>query len=347
MIQTVVVGYGLAGRAFHCPLIRRQAELSLRGIVARDPGVRAEGMAAWGVRGYASLDEALEDDSVRLVVLATPHNTHAELAVRTLESGRDCVVDKVMALSGREADRMIAARDRSGRMLSVFQNRRWDWDFVTVRDLLARELIGRPLLVESSVCRHSAPRAWRGRMDEAGTILHDWGAHLVDHALQLGLGPCRRLVAWVLEGPWEGVDSGGHGRITMEFDRTIVQVETSRVCRIDRPRWWIVGTAGGFVKSGIDPQEDALRSGDIDRAEEPEGHQGILRVEGEDGAIVESRIPSIRAHWDSYYRNIAGHLLRDEPLAVTAEQAREVVRVLEAAVISSRDHAVIEGPWGT
>ena len=77
--------------------------------------------------------------------------------------------------------------------------------------------------------------------------MHDWGAHLVDHALQLDLGPCRRLTAWLLESPWEGVDSGGHGRITMEFDEVIFQVDTSRICRFDRPRWWIVGTEGGFL----------------------------------------------------------------------------------------------------
>lgn len=346
MIQTVVVGHGLAGRAFHCPLIRRQPDLNLHGIVARDPRVRAEAVNLWGARGYASLDEALDDPAVQLVVLATPHNTHAELAVQTLDAGRDCVVDKVMALSTDEADRMIAARDRSGRMLSVFHNRRWDWDFATVKSVLEQGLIGRPLLVESSVCRHSAPRGWRGHAAAAGTILHDWGAHLVDHALQLGLGPCRRLAAWVLEAPWEGVDSGGHGRIVMEFDHTLFQVETSRICRIDRPRWWIVGTGGGFVKSGIDPQEDALRSGDIDRAAEPESHQGILRAEGAGGEIVESRVPSVHAHWDSYYANIAAHLLHGEPLAVTAEQAREVVKVLEASVRSARDHRFVEGPWG-
>jgi predicted dehydrogenase len=347
MIQTVVVGHGLAGRAFHCPLIRRQPQLHLRGIVARDPKVRTEAVELWGVKGYANLDEALDDPAVQLVVLATPHSVHAAQTIRTLDAGKDCVVDKVMALSTDEATLMIDARDRSGRMLSVFHNRRWDWDFVTIKDILAQGWIGRPLLFESSVCRHSPPRSWRGRAAEAGTILHDWGAHLVDHALQFGLGPCHRLFAWVIEAPWEGVDSGGHGRIVMEFDHTIFQAETSRVCRIDRPRWWIVGTDGGFVKSGIDPQEDALRAGDIDRAREAESDQGILRTATPCGEVVESRIPSIHAHWDGYYGNIAAHLLQGEPLAVTAEQAREVVTVLEAAVRSSREHAVIEGPWGT
>jgi scyllo-inositol 2-dehydrogenase (NADP+) len=346
MIRTIVVGHGLAGRAFHCPLIRRQAGLTLHGIVARDPGVRAEAMALWseGVRGYAGLDEALADPAVQLVVIATPHDTHAELAIRALEAGRHCVVDKVMALTTAEAEAMIAARDRSGCLLSVFHNRRWDWDYATVREVLARGAIGRPLLFESAVCRFAAPRGWRGRAAAAGTILHDWGAHLVDQALQLGLGPCRRVAAWLSPGPWEGVDSGGHGRIVLEFDDVLFQVETSRVCRIDRPRWWIVGTAGGFVKYGVDPQEEALRAGNIDRASEPPEHEGILRTAGDAGEVVESRVATVRASWDDYYRNIAEHLAGRAPLAVTAEQARDVVAVLEAAARSAREHRLIESP---
>src|SRR4029077_6766365 len=115
---------------------------TLHGIVARDPQVRADAMALWGehVRGYAGLDEALADPAGALVEIATPHDTHAELAVRTLDAGRHCVVDKVMALTTAEADRMIAARDRSGCMLSVFHNRRWDWDYATVKAGLWRGL---------------------------------------------------------------------------------------------------------------------------------------------------------------------------------------------------------------
>ena len=232
--------------------------------LARDRRPRSEdpreATALWGqgVRGYAGLDEALADPAVELVVIATPHDSHADLAVRTLEASRHCVVDKVMALTTRDADRMIAARNRSGCMLSVFHNRRWDWDFATVKEVLDRGWIGRPLWFESAVCRSAAPRGWRGSAAAAGTILHDWGAHLVDQALQFGLGPCRRLAAWLSPSPWEGVDSGGHGRLILEFDDVLFQIETSRVCRIDRPRWWIVGSDGGFVKYGVDPQEEAF-----------------------------------------------------------------------------------------
>jgi scyllo-inositol 2-dehydrogenase (NADP+) len=348
MIPTVVVGHGLAGRAFHCPLIRRQPDLKLHGIVARDPQVRAEAVTQWGagVRGYADLDDALDDPEVQLVVIATPHDTHAELAVRTLGASKHCVVDKVMALSTAQADQMIAARDRCGRMLSVFHNRRWDWDFLTVKHILAARLIGEPLVIESSVCRHARPRGWRGRLDAAGSILHDWGAHLVDQALQLGLGPCRRLSAWLTKAPWDEVDTGGHGRIVLEFDGVLFQAETSRICRIDRPRWWIVGSEGGFVKYGVDPQEAALRAGDIDQASEPAHHDGVLRRTGADGEVIESRVAIVRGHWDTFYRNIADHLLNRAPLAVTAEQAREVVRLLEAAGVSARDHRAVEGTWG-
>ncbi len=346
MIHAVVVGYGLAGRIFHGPLIRRQTAIRLHGVVARDPKVRDEAVATYGdIQAYADIDEALADPSVDLMVIATPHDSHADLTVRVLRAGKHCVVDKVMALTTVEADRMIAARDASGRMLSVFHNRRWDWDFVTLQDVLATGQIGRPLLVESSVCRYAAPRTWRGRSAEAGTILHDWGAHLVDQALMLGFGPCRRLSAWLTPAPWPGVDSGGHGRIALEFDDVLFHVEVSRVCRLDRPRWWVVATEGGLVKYGVDPQETALREGNLDAASEPPENRGWLRTE-RDGNDVDSPLQILRSSWDAYYENIAAHLNGEAPLAVTAEDGREVVRVLEAAVRSDQQHQTIEGPWG-
>ena len=342
MIRAVVVGHGLAGRAFHCPLIRRQPDLYLHGIVARDADVRSQALALWGqdVRGFSELGAALADPDVDLIVIATPHDSHADLAVRALDAGKHCVVDKVMALTTADADRMIAARERSGRMLSVFHNRRWDWDFLTVKDVLEKGVIGRPILFESSVCRYAPPRGWRGRSDSAGTILHDWGAHLVDQALQLGLGPCRRVAAWLIPAPWNEVDTGGHGRMVLEFDDVLFQIESSRICRIDRPRWWIMGTLGGFVKYGIDPQEDALRAGDIDQAIESPSHQAKVRRVGNDGQAVETQFPTVRGHWDSYYRNIADYLQGLSPLAVTAEQGREVVRILEAAAESAASQAI-------
>ncbi|MHC5540626.1 Gfo/Idh/MocA family protein, partial [Singulisphaera rosea] len=197
------------------------------------------------------------------------------------------------------------------------------------------------------VCRFAPPRSWLGRAELAGTILHDWGAHLIDQALNLGLGPCRRVSAWILPAPWPGVDSGGHGRLVLEFDNTLFHVETSRVSVLERPRWWILGTEGGFTKYGVDPQEEALRAGDIDAAAEKHPHQGTLTRIDANGSRHETPVETTRGHWDSYYANIADHLNNGVPLAVTAEQARDVVRILEAATTSSTQGCAIEGPWGT
>jgi scyllo-inositol 2-dehydrogenase (NADP+) len=341
MIRTVIVGYGMAGKSFHAPLIRRQGRLEIRGFVARDPGRRAEAIEAWGGLGYSSLEEALGDPEIDLVVLATPHDLHAEQVVRTLGAGKHCVVDKVMALTVAEADAMIAARDRSGRMLSVFHNRRWDWDFSTLKGVLASGRLGRPFLVESSVCRYAPPRTWRGRAAEAGTILHDWGAHLVDQALHLGLGRFQRLRAYLTPAPWPGVDIGGHGRIILEGAETLVQLETSRICRLERPRWSVLGPDAGLVKYGLDPQEMALREGTLDAATEPAEHRARLHE-----ASGETSVESVRSSWDAYYANIAAHLIDGEPLAVTAEHGREVVRVLDAAVLSAAENRPVDGPWG-
>ena len=131
----------------------------------------------------------------------------------------------------------------------------------------------------------------------------------------------------------------------LEFDDVLFQIESSRICRIDRPRWWIVGTDGGFVKYGIDPQEEALRAGDIDRAVGTAEHHGRLAAAVR--TAESSRAASRPSEATGTATTETSPTIYDRaPLAVTAEQAREVVRVLEAAIQSAREHRVIEGPWG-
>ena len=307
--------------------------------------VRAEAVALWGesVRGYAELDEALADPDVELVVIATPHDSHAELAVRTLDAGKHCVVDKVMALTTADADRMIAARDRSGlhalglpqSALGLGLPHRQE----TARRGTDRQA-GRCLKARSAAMRRREAGAdvpqRPGRSCTTGARTWSTRPYSSDS------GPAARLTAWLTPAPWEGVDSGGHGRIMLEFDDVLFQVESSRICRIDRPRWWIIGTEGGFVKYGIDPQEEALRG----RRHRPRGGTpgtpGHASPSRQRRPVRRGRSFRVRGHWDSYYRNIAEHLTGRAPWPLPPNKPATVVRLLEAA--TSRPEVT---PWST
>ena len=161
--NAVVVGYGFAGRCFHAYLVGITADLNLYGVVSGRPEAREEVRSQLGVKAFERFEEALVDLNVDLVVLATPNDLHAPQAIAAMEAGKHVVTDKPMCLNLREADDMIAASRRTGRLLSIFQNRRWDGDYLTVRKVLEEGLIGDPYYIEMAWQQYGPPRTWRGR----------------------------------------------------------------------------------------------------------------------------------------------------------------------------------------
>lgn len=342
MIGVGIVGYGYAGRVFHSALVDRAPGLELRAVLARDPARREQAARERGVATPASLDALVADPNVDLVVLATPHDTHAELAVAALGAGKHVVVDKPMAITLAEADRMVDAARHAGRMLSVFHNRRWDWDYLTVRQVLAAGLLGKPYLFETAVLNYRESRpTWRSSAATMGSLVHDWGAHLVDHALQLVPAPVARVYCRIAR-PRPVPEIGNYARLDLTFaDGTLYAVETGNLVRAPKPRWYVVGDAGTLVKHGLDPQERAfLRTGNPDDAAElPEEKARVTTVVA--GQPAEIVVDSARGSWTGYYANVSAHLNEGAPLAVTAEQAREVIRALDAAVRSADSGAVV------
>lgn len=330
-----IVGYGYAGRRFHAYLIREEPRLNLVAVASRDPGRRAQATADWGVPTTPTLDDLLEDDRVRLVVIATPHDSHAELAIRALNSGRDVVVDKIMCMNVAEAERMIEARNRSGRLLSVFHNRRWDGDFLTVQKVLAEGLLGRAFRYECAILRYREARGWRGEAGHAGSVLFDWGAHLVDQGLILGGRPESVDCEATADRVW-GTTVEGYVHCSIRFEGgTVFTAEIGHVARIGKPRWYILGDRGALVKEGLDPQESAMLRGDIGSAAEPV--ENYARVVTESGGMkVEMRVETLRGDWRCYYRNIAGALAEGEDLQVKPEQVLLAMRVMDAAMTSAK-----------
>jgi scyllo-inositol 2-dehydrogenase (NADP+) len=332
--RVVVVGYGYAGRCFHAYLVGLADQLQLCGVVHRRPETRAQIQSQLGVRAFARFEEVLADPAVDLVVLATPNDLHAPQAIQALEAGKHVVTDKPMCLSVAEADAMIGASRRIGRLLSVFQNRRWDGDFLTLRRVMAEGLLGEVFYMELCWAQYGVPRGWRRQQAHGGGRFMDLGEHLIDQALQLVPGPVERVYARFFDRGWE-TDVEDHALCLLGFASGVeVQVTTSSLARRPRPRWYVMGTKGTLIKEGLDPQERAMVAGQIDAAREEPAQYPRLWVEtaGRSSEVVLETLPG---RWRSFYENIAEAIQDPDKLAVRPESVRRVVAVIEAARASA------------
>jgi len=313
-IRAGILGYGFAGRGFHAYLLTHEPRIGLHAVATRDPVRRERAARDYGCRTYATLDELLADDEVDLVIIATPHHVHAQQAVAVMNAGKHCVCDKVMCLTSEEAAAMLAARDRNQVLLSIFHNRRWDGDFLTIRRALADGLIGTLRLLEIGIWRYGAPRSWRGEKAAVGSIMHDWGAHFVDWILNLLPGPVESVTGIFHKRLWHDVTNEDQGQAILRFaGGRIAELQISSIAAVARPKWRILGTQGGLI-------------GEWDKP--------LQVVSYVNGRREERSVPTAKSRWDAYYYNVADHLLSGEPLAVTAESARRVIAVLEAATRS-------------
>lgn len=338
-IRVGVIGFGLAGHYFQSAVIHSTPGLELACIVQRSGDEAAR--AYPGVRVARSVDELLADTSIRLVIIATPNDSHYELASQCMGKQRHVVVDKPLTLSSPEAADLIRIARERNLLLSVYQNRRWDGDFQTVRQILAGGELGRIVSFESHFDRfRPVPRRerWRESGGPGGGILWDIGPHLIDQALVL-FGTPRWLTASVrMERDGAVVDDAWD--ILLEYENpavsTVLLRSTLTAC-IPGPRFVMHGTRGSFIKWGLDPQEDQLKSGknyeSPEIGEEPESAWGELRL-CEGGS---RRFATLPGDYRGFYANVRDALLGRSELAVTPEQAWRTIRLIELARESSRD----------
>lgn len=335
-----ILGYGFAGRGFHAYLLTHEPRLKLTAVATRDSDRRRQAEADYGVRTFETLEQLLTDGDVDLVIIATPHAVHAQQAVAVMDAGKHCVCDKVMCLTREEADRMIAARDRNGVLFSVFHNRRWDGDYLTISRALQPGLIGAPRYFEIGNWKFGEPRTWRGRKAEAGSLMHDWGAHFVDQMLQLVPGKVTSVAARA-QYDWPGLDIESYIGADITFENGVLyRIELSNRARLAKPHWYVVGAHGALRKDGVDPQEAAMLAGDIRSATEDPAHYAHVSTTVA-GTLAEMRLQTTPGDWTAYYRNIADVLEGKAELAVTAEEARRGVRLLHAIEASAREQCSI------
>jgi scyllo-inositol 2-dehydrogenase (NADP+) len=346
MIEVGLVGYGLAGRAFHAPVIRAVPGLHLSAIVQRSG--REAGEKYPDVRIMRSLDELLSIPEIRLVVIATPNETHYHFARQCLEAGRDVVVDKPFTTTLKEAVSLVQIAKDAKRLVTVYQNRRYDGDFQAIRQVVAAGTLGRIVRFETAYDRYRPqlkPGAWRETTRPGSGILFDIAPHLIDHALVL-FGLPEAVTTDVRIERENAVADDAFDIMLHYSDGMRAVLRSSILAAAPRPRFVLLGTQGSFVKQTFDPQEMNLRQGNIPEGKpwgyEPEENWGVLTVPKRD-SFEQRRIPSAACDYRDYYANVRDAILGRTALAVTPGYALDVMRMLELARASSQKRCTI--PW--
>jgi predicted dehydrogenase len=344
-LRVGLLGYGIAGRVFHAPLIAACPGLALAAVVTRSPERRA---ALHSTHPDAvALDTPDElwarASDLDLVVVATPNRSHVSLAQAALRAGLPVVVDKPLAGSAAEARALIADARARNLLLTVFQNRRWDGDFLTVRKLLAEGALGAVRRFESRFERWApTPRpGWRESDDpaDAGGLLVDLGAHLVDQALQL-FGPVRTVYAELdRRRPGVVVDDDAFVALT-HVSGTRSHLWMSKAAAQHGPRFRVLGERAAFTKHGLDGQEPAMAAGEVPGSpgfgQEPPERWGLA---GEEGAA--RPIATEAGCYLRFYEAVAAAVRDGAPVPVDPEEAAAALDIIEAARASAERGQII------
>ncbi len=337
-LRVGLIGYGVAGRVFHAPLLGADPDFSLDVIVTADPARAAAAAAAHpSARVVPAAADLFGDTELDLVVVASPTPTHFDLARSALRAGLGVVVDKPFAVTSAEGEELLAVAGAAGLPLQVFQNRRWDGDFRTVQRLLADGDLGAVHRFESRFewWKPTVGTSWKDTAagtDGAG-MAYDLGSHLVDQAITL-FGP--------VSDSWAELDVRRPGAVNDDDSFIALQhaggvrshLWMSSLTAVPGPRFRVFGSAGTFTKHGLDPQEDMLAAGisptDPAYGREPVDRWGLLGT----GRSTRT-VPTQPGTYPAFYRQLADALLRSGRLPVDSRQPLDVLRILEKLVAAS------------
>ena len=341
MLNVGLVGFGFAGKTFHAPVIRVVEGLRLTTIVQRHGGGAPDPRYA-DVEFVRSVDELLSR-AVDLVVIATPNTSHHPIAKQCLQAGRHVVIDKPFTTTVAEADELVQLGAAQRRVLSIYQNRRYVGDFVTLRALLSQGALGRVTMFEAHFDRFRPelrPRAWREQSLPGSGVWFDLGAHLLDQALVLFGTP--QAISADIRIERDGAAADDAFDVTLHYPHMRALLRGSMLAAAPGPTFAVHGTKGSYIKYGLDPQEAALKAGR--EPDEPDWDAEPSELYGELTGPEDTRtIPTIPSSFTHYYENVRDAILGKAQLAVTPEQARNVIRGLELAVASSQQRCVL--PW--
>ncbi|TDZ21589.1 putative oxidoreductase [Colletotrichum orbiculare MAFF 240422] len=346
-----IIGYGLSAKVFHIPFINLTPQFNLHSIVQRKPTASSSAPNDYPtLKHHTSLEPMLQDPEVDIVNILTPPNTHFSFAKQALQAGKHVLVEKPFVPTVAEAEELIQIAKTNNRLICVYQNRRWDSDFLTVKKMINDGILGRVYEFDTHFDRYrpDRPSSWKGElgMDEGGGALYDLGSHLIDqvyHLFGMPQGVYGKLVSQ-RDGRFDAQDPDSvHAQLTYP-DGLIVSVRIG-VMSVEtiQPRFWIRGTRASFHKTALDPQEDQLKAGRKPDepgfgVEDPINGGRLLLVR--DGGRVEERT-KLTVEPKTYLKLFeafarAVETGRDEDVPVPASEARDVLRIIDAVRESAK-----------
>lgn len=337
-INVGLVSYGMSGEIFHAPLLHVHKGFNIIKILERTRNKSHDRYPyANIVRSYK---EITDDKNIDLIVVNTPDKEHHEMGLQAIRAGKHVIVEKPFTLKVGEADELIAASAKTGKLLSVFQNRRWDGDFLTVQKIIHEGLLGRLVEYEAHFDRYRnylQRESWKEQAGSGTGTIYNLGSHLIDQALVLFGLPESVLADIRMMRTGAEVDDAV--TLLLKYPEIKVTLKASYLVREPGPRYSLHGTHGSFLKWGTDPQEEALKNGQwpsgTDWGKEDEESWGILNTEI-NGLHYSGMVETLHGNYMAYYDDIYEAITNNRQPAVTAEQGRDVIRVIEAAKESNR-----------
>jgi len=343
-INTALCSFGMSGWVFHAPFLQINPGFNFYAVWERSKNLAEQKYP--GVKTYRKLEDMLADDDVELVVVNTPNYTHFDYTKKALEAGKHVVVEKPFTVTVEEGKELIELAKKQNKKLSVYQNRRYDSDYKTIKKILSQKVLGELVEVEMHFDRYKeelSPKLHKEIPGPGVGSLYDLGSHLIDQALQLFGMPQMIFADIKAMRPISKVDD--YFELLFYYETKRVRIKSSYVVREALPGYVFHGLKGSFIKPKTNIQEEMLQArkipGTADWGTEPESERGLLHIE-KDGNEVREYIQSERGNYNEYYDGIFEAIRNDKPLPVSAEDGVKVITIIEAAYKSSQTKRVIE-----
>lgn len=342
-INTALCSYGMSGHLFHAPFIEAHPDFNLYAVFERTKNLAEKKYP--NIKTLRALEDILKDETIDLVVVNTPNITHYDYTKKALEAGKHVIVEKPFTVTTKEAEELITLAEKQNLKLSVYHNRRWDSDFKTVKKVVQQGVLGDIVETEFHYDRFDPELSYKNHKEtptEGVGSLYDLGSHLIDQALQLFGIP--NSVFATLDSFRKESKVGDYFDVKLYYDSHFVTLKSSYFVREPLPAYSIHGTKGSFIKSKADIQETELQKeikpNTANWGIEPESERGLLHII-ENNTSKKELVVTEQGDYMAYYNGVAEAIKNNKSLPVTAEEATQVITIIEAAFLSNTEKKVI------